>query len=116
MKKHFHFRCNEDIFLKSKVLIVLWSVAVTPLYRCIKHFNQGIHKSRELSFNCDKFCKAAPNILGGGFCMELVSSQLLGDLCLEVASKFFFAEFVHPCFSSHVYLFGSVKCSSGHNN
>ena len=61
------------------VLIALCSVAVKLIFQCFKlHFSQGMYKSRESSFNCDKFFRGAPNILGG-FCMELVSIQLSGD-------------------------------------
>jgi hypothetical protein len=68
-KKNVPFRCNEDIFLKPNVLIALRSVAVKLLFQCIKlHFSQGMHKSRESGFNCDKFCRAAPNILGVFLC------------------------------------------------
>jgi len=81
MRKHVHFRCSEDIFLKSNVLIALWSVAVILLYQCIKlHFSQGMHKSRDSSFNWDKFCRAAPNILGGflhGTCFTSTFGRLM---------------------------------------
>ena len=50
----------------KSVVIALWSVAVRLLFQRIKlHFTQGMHKSRESSFKCDKFFRGAPNILGG---------------------------------------------------
>ena len=109
-------KSNEDILLKPNVLIVLWSVAVKLLFRCIKlHFIQGMQKSRESGFNCEKFCRAAPNILGG-FLYGTCFKSTFGRLNFGGGVYIFFAKFIHPCFSSHIYLFISTECSSGHNN
>jgi hypothetical protein len=62
------------------VLIALWSVSVKLIFQCIKrHFNQGMHNSRETIFICDKFFRGAPNILGDflyGTCFKSTFGRL----------------------------------------